>query len=274
MQALDIPCELHRGPTGTVLLVPGEHLARALREVRAYEESNVAWPPPAPSAPVHDPAPGAVLWSAFLVGLLLAFHVATGPVAGGGGFFAPGMLAVGQVQGGEWWRTVTALTLHADFAHVAANSLALLALGISASHQLGPGLAWTLALLGGVGGNGLQAWFADPGRQSLGASTSVFALLALLASLRFVAIWRKEGRPTTVWSRSWLPLLAALGALGFLGTSPGSDLAGHALGFVVGLGLGLGAATIRRRPGDVWQVPLCLFSLGLVLWAWRLALAA
>lgn len=275
MQTLGIPCELRREPGGTVLLVPAEHLDRARREVQAYEEANAGWPPPVPPVPVRESVPGAVLWSVFVAALLLAFYLATGPVEADGRFFAPGMLEAGRVRGGEWWRTVTALTLHADFPHVAANALALVALGISASQQLGPGLAWTLTLAGGIGGNALEAWLGQPGRQSLGASTAVFALLAILAALRCVAIWRKEGRPTTVWSRSWLPLAAALGALGFLGTSPGSDLAGHALGFVAGLGLGLGAAVLpRRRLGEVWQVPLCVLSLGVVAWAWNLALRA
>ncbi len=273
MQTLGIPCELRRDPGGTVLLVPPEHLARAVREVQAYEEANAGWPPPVPPVPVHEKVPGAVLWSVFVVVLLLVFYLATGPVEGDGRYFAPGMLNVGRVKTGEWWRTVTALTLHADFPHVAANALALVALGISASQQLGPGLAWTLTLAGGIGGNALEAWLVQPGRQSLGASTAVFALLAILAALRGVAIWRKEGRPTTVWSRSWLPFVAALGALGFLGTSPGSDLAGHALGFVAGLGLGLAAAVLpRRRLGEVWQVPLCVLPLGVIAWAWYLAL--
>jgi len=275
MQTLGIPCELRRDPGGTVLLVPAEYLARARREVQAYEEANAGWPPPPLPVPVHEKVPGAVLWSAFMAAMLLVFYLVTGPADGGGAHFAPGMLDVGPVQAGEWWRTVTALTLHADFPHVAANALALVALGISASQQLGPGLAWTLTLAGGAGGNALEAWLSQPGRRSLGASTSVFALLSILAALRFVAIWRREGRPTTVWSRSWLPLFAALGALGFLGTSPGSDLAGHALGFVSGLALGLGAALLpRRRPGELWQVPLCVLPLAVVAWAWHLALRA
>jgi membrane associated rhomboid family serine protease len=275
MQTLGIPCELRREPGGSVLLVPAEHLARARQEVQTYEETNADWPPPVPPIPEHDPVPGAVLWSVFIVAILLVFHLTTGPAEEGGRYFAPGMLDVGRAKGGEWWRMVTSLALHADFPHVAANSLALLALGISASYQLGPGMAWTLALAGGIGGNALEAWVAQPGRRSLGASTAVFALLAILAVLRCAALWRKEGRPTTVWSRSWLPLFAALGALGFLGTSPGSDLAGHALGFVAGLFLGLGAAALPRRPlGEVWQVPLCVLPLGLIAWAWHLAMHA
>jgi len=273
LQAVGIPCDSLRSPTGTVLLVPSDRLGQALRELQDYEETNADWPPPA-AAPVHEETPGAVLWTGFLMVLLFAFHLVTGPVDDGGAFFEPGLLDVSRVLDGEWWRTITALTLHADFSHVAANILALLALGIAASHQLGPGLAWTLALAGGIGGNYLEALVTNAGRRSLGASTMVFALLALLAALRFVGIWRKQGRPSSVWARSWLPPFAALGALGFLGTSHGSDIAGHTLGFVAGLGLGVVVAFLpNHRPGDAWQVPLCVLPLALIAWAWHLALA-
>lgn len=274
LQAIGIPCDSVRTPTGTVLLVPPDQLARAARELQGYEETNAGWPPPA-AVPTHDEAPGAVLWTGFLLVMLLVFHLVTGSVDNDSVYFEAGVLDVSRTMAGEWWRTVTALTLHADFSHVAANALALLALGIAASHQLGPGLAWALALLGGIGGNYLEAWMTNAGRRSLGASTMVFALLALLAALRFVGIWRKEGRPTSPWARSWLPPFAALGALGFLGTSHGSDIAGHALGFVSGGLLGLAVAFLpNRRPGDGWQVPLCILPLALVAWAWHLALSA
>jgi membrane associated rhomboid family serine protease len=205
--------------------------------------------------------------------MLLWFHLVTGPVAQEGGYFAPGVLATGLVRHGEWWRLVTALTLHADFPHVAANSMALFLLGIAASHQLGPGLAWLLAFAGGVGGNALEAFVTDPERHSLGASTSVFAFVAILGALRFVALIRAEGPPKSVWARSWLPLFGALGALGFLGTSHGSDVAGHALGFVSGGLLGVVAALLpRRRLGDLWQFLLCTIPLAIVTWAWHEAL--
>ncbi|MBT3287045.1 MAG: rhomboid family intramembrane serine protease [Victivallales bacterium] len=274
LQSAGIPCESLEDAAGAVIRVPPERLARALAELRTYERVNDGWPPP-PVPPAEDIAPGAVIWSLFLALLLFAFHLVTGPATNAGEFFTNGVLDVGRVFEGEWWRVITALTLHADMAHVAANSAALIALGIATSQQLGPGLGWALGFAGGIGGNALEAWLAQPGRRSLGASTSVFAFLAILAALRFVSIWQHEGRPRTVWARSWLPLFAALGALSFLGTSRGSDVAGHGLGFAAGLVLGLVVGVLpRRRPNDAWQLLLCVVPVAVVAWAWHLALAS
>ena len=61
--------------------------------------------------------------------------------------------------------------------------------------------------------------------------------------------------------------------LGLLGTSPHSDLAGHALGFTCGVALGLpcGWAHWQRLPNRT-QAGLQLLSLCTVMAAWRLAL--
>jgi membrane associated rhomboid family serine protease len=272
LEAANIPCEEEPGEGETVVRVPPEQLDRALAELETYEQSSATWPPPEAAAE-RDETPGAVIWSLFLVGTLLWFHLVTGSLKDGGGYFDPGVLATGLVRQGQWWRLVTALTLHADFSHVAANAMALFLLGIAASHQLGPGLAWLLAFAGGVGGNALEAFVTDPERHSLGASTSVFAFVAILGALRFVALVRAEGPPKSVWARSWLPLFGALGALGFLGTSHGSDVAGHALGFVTGGVLGVSVAMLpKRKLGDVWQFLFCAIPPAVVTWAWHVAM--
>src|SRR6266516_3928722 len=48
---------------------------------------------------------------------------------------------------GEWWRTVTALTLHADAPHVLGNAGASVVLVGAVSHQLGPGVGLCVLLL-------------------------------------------------------------------------------------------------------------------------------
>ena len=45
---------------------------------------------------------------------LLAFFAVTGPRAAGADWFAAGASDAERVLHGEWWRTITALTLHAD----------------------------------------------------------------------------------------------------------------------------------------------------------------
>jgi rhomboid protease GluP len=63
----------------------------------------------------------ATLGAAVVALLLLAFFAITGPRADGGLWFAAGASDAERVLHGEWWRTVTALTLHADSAHVISN---------------------------------------------------------------------------------------------------------------------------------------------------------
>ena len=69
---------------------------------------------------------------------------------------AAGRLHAGDVLGGEWWRTVTALTLHLDLGHLTANLAFGLFFGLFAGRYLGSGLAWCSILLAGAGGNGFE----------------------------------------------------------------------------------------------------------------------
>ena len=50
-----------------------------------------------------------------------------------------GLLQAGLVSQGEWWRAVTALTLHSSFAHLVANSLFGAVFGLMAGRYLGSG---------------------------------------------------------------------------------------------------------------------------------------
>src|SRR2546422_4485816 len=62
-----------------------------------------------------------------------------------------------SIVAGEWWRTVTALTLHADVPHLLGNAVASVVLVGAVSRELGPGLGLWLLVLAGAGGNALTA---------------------------------------------------------------------------------------------------------------------
>src|SRR5205809_421801 len=59
---------------------------------------------------------------------------------------------------GQWWRTVTALTLHADASHLAANLATGLLFAAFVIPRLGAGFTWLAILLSGALGNALNAW--------------------------------------------------------------------------------------------------------------------
>jgi rhomboid protease GluP len=85
----------------------------------------------------------------------------------------------------ELWRTVTALTLHLDFGHIASNLVFGVIFVWLLAKETGPGIAWASTLLAGAAGNWLNALWQAPVHTSIGASTAVFGAVMLMAFLGF-----------------------------------------------------------------------------------------
>jgi len=181
----------------------------------------------------------------------------------------PGILDAQAIGRGQWWRLFTAIWLHADAAHLAANaSIGFVLLGL-AMGRYGTGLGLLAAYLAGLGGN-LVAWLTAFGpRHSLGASGLVMGALGLLA----VQSW-------PVWSRSphtarFFVGSVAAGAMLFalLGLTPGTDIVAHAGGFASGLLLG---SLLNLAPGLALRPTVNfiagLMVAGLIVYPWWLAL--
>lgn len=205
--------------------------AAAERALVAYVAENPPLPP-APSPRVLAPLAGR---AAALFGLgefLVA--VAASRDAFGRAWVEAGVLDGPAFRAGEWWRPVTALTLHADAAHLAAN-LGFGALFLAlAGRVYGWGLALALTLTAAVVAATVEAAGLPAGTVSLGASTAVFAALGLLAPVR----WPPRRRVSARLARA-APLVAALALLGVLGAGdPRVDVTAHGLGFVAGLAIG------------------------------------
>src|SRR5690349_672219 len=128
-----------------------------------------------------QPATRHALMGGVLVALLLvAFFAVTGPRAGGSAWFSAGAADAERVLQGEWWRAVTALTLHADGAHVASNiGIGALVVG-AVMRSEGVGFGAALVLASGSAGNLLNAWAHQSLHSSVGFSTAVFAAIGLL----------------------------------------------------------------------------------------------
>lgn len=180
-----------------------------------------------------------------------------------------GWLEAGRVMEGEWWRTITALTLHADLAHIVANSVFGAVFGLMAGRFLGSGLCWLLVLLGAALGNGLNAALQPHHFRSLGASTATFAALGLFAAF----VWRRgyfRGRGVR---RSLAPIFAGIAFLVFMGMGgTNTDIVGHVAGFGCGLLLGILIARFDiRRLGHSGQYLAGGAAMLLVVFAWTLA---
>ncbi|WP_461208376.1 rhomboid family intramembrane serine protease [Desulfocurvus sp. DL9XJH121] len=277
LKAGNIPSRTLRQNPGWRVLVPAAHLARALDEIRAWEEENppradasAAPPPPRPRSPEA--------WGVAVVMLLGLVHymITTSPLPGLGlypeGWMSRGAADSALILGGEVWRAATALTLHADPAHFLANAVLGGVLVACLCRAAGFGPAWLLFMASGTLGNLVNAWMRGPGHLCIGASTAVFGVAGALAALAMV----RRGRPD--FRSAGVPLAAGLALLGMLGTGDGrTDLGAHLFGFLSGLPLGLaaGLAALRLGPPGRWASRLMgLAALGLLLAAWSLAWTA
>jgi rhomboid protease GluP len=156
------------------------------------------------------------------------------------GLFGVDWLSLGALDAGaasEWWRPVTALTLHLDQEHLLGNLLFGVLAGAAAGRMLGPGVAWASILGASVLANWVEVLLSPATHRAVGASTAVFAALGLLAGLA----WRQRlSLRERRWYR-WAPLIAGICLLTFLGSGEGGasgslrvDVLGHALGFLFG----------------------------------------
>src|SRR5439155_3421706 len=132
------------------------------------------------------------------------FYAFTGPRAAGISWFERGSASAARILGGEVWRTITALTLHADLAHVLGNAVACLVLIPPVCHALGPGIGLWVLLMSGAIGNALTALVYGASHDSVGASTLTFGAIGVLAGQALIARWRAP----TSGRRSWVVIVA------------------------------------------------------------------
>jgi rhomboid protease GluP len=186
------------------------------------------------------------------------------------GWRADGRLQAGLVGGGEWWRTITALTLHADLAHIVANSLFGAVFGLFVGRYLGSGFGWLLVLVCGALGNALNAALRPEAFSSIGASTATFAALAIGAAF----VWRRGYFTGHGWRRALAPVFAGIALLALTGVGgERTDVLAHFAGFGVGvLGGALAASFDIRRLGRSGQYIAGALALGVVAMAWSRAL--
>jgi rhomboid protease GluP len=272
LDARFVPCRLEHDAGGWRLLVPAGYRDAACKELRLFEEENRNWPPEDP--PAHPLAENTLATLSVLI-LLATFHNLTQLDVTLFPFSQPDWVGLGNAQAtrildGEWWRTVTALTLHADSLHLVSNLAIGGIFGIFLCRELGSGLAWSLLLGAGALGNLANAYAQSPGHSSVGASTAVFGAVGILAALSLVR-HRQQLR------RRWpLPAASALALLALLGTEgKNTDLGAHLFGFLFGIGLGLLTGYLLARygrPGRSLNALLALFSAVVVVAAWWAAL--
>lgn len=245
LDAVDIPNLIADGPYhGALLLVPGEFAGRAREQLRLYAAENRRHRPDGASAggqvapyTVENSLPnqGAVGTLGYLVVLVVVF-VCQGWAALGVDWLTAGGLDGVAVRSGDWWRVITALTLHGDVGHLVANLFFGAVFGALVSQYLGAGVGWATILLAAGVGNALDLALLPATHRAIGASTAVFAALGLAGALMWRAESRRHVQAPTRWARRFAPLIVAIMLLAYLGTGDArTDAVAHLTGFAAGL---------------------------------------
>jgi membrane associated rhomboid family serine protease len=237
--------------------------------LNCYQEENLFWPPPPPpQLPVHPETPPTLL----LMGALALFFYHTGPWSEGNVWFLQGAINSNAIlQQGEWWRLVTALTLHADLVHLVGNCLIGGAMIHFLGKMLGYGLAWLLLIVSGAVGNLLNILLREQLHLSVGLSTAIFATIGIFTGVRLIQMHRRSFREFL------LPLGAGIGLFAFLGGEGArTDIGAHFFGFISGLfcGLFLGSTSVAATTRSPWpQAILLVVAISIVQVCWALALS-
>ncbi len=229
-------------PTSDYVVMVSASLAeRAESEIGHFERENRNWPPPKNLGVTVDSAerPPTVL----LMGSLMVFHLVTGPFTDGSEWFHQGAVDSRAIlEDAEWWRLLTALTLHADPVHLLGNIF----IGGLVIHFLcqmvGTGRGWFMLMLAGTVANLANVMARGSGHISVGFSTAVFAAVGLLCGEQVQLMNLRS---------VLLPLGAGVALLAMLGSSgQRTDLGAHLWGLLVGLLLGV----VWRWANNNWHL--------------------
>jgi membrane associated rhomboid family serine protease len=255
---------------GAFLLFVATELASAARDhIERYnlENSSIAQPRPLPTPHGHAwLTPTLYTIALFVVGYWAAEN------AFGFDWYDIGALRSGVQRSGEWWRLVTALTLHVDPAHLLGNIGFGVFFSYLAARLLGSGAALASIVLAAVLGNLLDSILMPTTHVSIGASTAVFATLGLVAAYS----WRLQLSKRMQWAHRWAPLITGIMLLGLLGAGDEkTDVLAHLTGFFCGALLGAGYARIPAKAFvSIWlQILSAVLATATISSAWVWAAA-
>lgn len=272
LMALSIEYEVTRLEGRWLLSVPARLAPEAAAELSAYAAEDRAAPVGArPLGEIGNGRTGVLVYA----GILILVAVLTRRYAFGHDWLGLGRVDSARILSGEWWRVLTALTLHVDLSHLAGNVVFGGFFGLYVGRYLGPGVGWAGILAGGAIGNALNVFIQPERHLSIGASTAVFAALGILTAYT----WRRGFLRDTPWRTRIAPVTAGIGLLAFTGTGSGMegenvDVIAHLTGFISGFGIGVFLAGIELPRDFDGQKPWGALAIGSLILAWFAAFGA
>jgi membrane associated rhomboid family serine protease len=267
LASLRIPYQIVNDENSSALIVPVEFSAQAMDQLIQYDDEN---PPDVVRdiVPIQyqNAAPGLIAYALVICGVT----VLAGFAASNSDWVVAGRVDGALIRAGEWWRTITALTLHSGLRHIAGNLVFGALFGLFAGRLLGPGVAWLAITLAGASGNALNTLLLDSTHRSVGASTAVFAALGLLAGY----VWRGKLMAQDRWAYRVGPIVGGFALLMYTGTGgENTDIGAHLMGFLCGLGGGILLSPLRTQlVNSKLQAASGFVAIAIICGAWIIAL--
>ncbi|MFT5500493.1 MAG: rhomboid protease GluP [Woeseiaceae bacterium] len=234
LHSLSIPYEIVSVEKRCLLVVPEQAIEKAKYELWQYDTENIKPKIVSPSIKVKYQN-GISGVTAYVFTICLVAWLA-GEATFDADWFAAGRIDGSLIRDGEWWRSITALTLHSGLRHLVGNIGFGVLFGLLAGSLAGSGVAWLTILLAGATGNLLNTVLLDSTHRSIGASTAVFAALGLVAGFS----WRARLMSQERWPYRFGPIVGGIALLAYTGTGDeNTDIGAHLSGFVCGFGGGM-----------------------------------
>jgi membrane associated rhomboid family serine protease len=264
-----IPHQIVEDAGTCVLVVPARFSTIATEEIWLYDEENPpVVVPPRKSLPHRNAVPGVIAYA-------MVLFLITG--LAGSSYFGLDWVAAGRIDGalirsGEWWRAITALTLHSGLRHLVGNLIFGTLFGLFAGRLLGSGIAWLAIIVTGASGNLLNTLLLESTHRSIGASTAVFAALGLVAGY----VWRGKLMSQERWSYRVGPIVGGFALLMYTGTGDAqTDIGAHLFGFLSGFAGGMLLTLVGKRFFErKWQIGASVVALAIIIGAWAVAFDA
>lgn len=269
LSSVGISHHCNQASDSLVLSVATHDAPEASAQLKAYLHENKNWPPK-PVAPASDFIPLLQPPTLLLIGCLALLYTVTGPWSEHSFWFSHGAGdAEAILTNKEYYRLITALTLHADTVHLLGNCLFGGFLFHFFCRLTGNGLGLFSMLFTATLANYINVVLHGNYHLFVGFSTAVFAIIGMLAMIS------REHQRGKRYLRI-LPFMAGAALLAMIGSSgERTDLGAHFFGLCCGLAFGWTLsrpALIKLRQSILFQTMLFILSITAIIIAWSTAL--